>query len=593
MNFFKIIFVFFLFAQFVVAKEYSIVLFSAKVLHYKDKKLFLKRFPEGKIKKYGKYYEFKIGPFKSFTLAKEHLKKAKKFYHDAFIINQTKEEGILSSENETAKKNSIKITKQKRYVEPNENKNFKKFDDSISLDESKLEDIYTKKQIEYALSSHIKPKINDPKVLSYYEIPKKYKTDDSEKYDILMFRNYINTLLHSNEQMEEAFYQRQIDYILSEVKKDRYGFDIYIDGYLRTGSSISAQTGNVPNVNGDYTNAGISLNANKLLYDGKYNLINTTYDILLKRLADIDKLNAEDELLMLGFAIYSNLYTAQEELKMFRKIYDTQKDIVNIVKEKYKLGKSALLDLIDSKNDLFDLQKTILTLEYAYLDNDYILRHSIRSKSKKPYKLFEQKIELNLESLALLQKEAIVHSGVIAKESNLLKIKQADLLYEKKRRYPEYRFHSFMGYGLSSEKAFSLNDSGYGSFWEIGINFKLPIYNRNDINLNEQKRMLEVLKQKSTLSSKQRSVLIQVEKSYNEINRTKKEIDILKEQTSLLRQKLKITKTQYLNGILPYKSYSDAIKEFLTNNVQLIKVLQKYKQEVLTLSIIVGKRDIY
>jgi len=589
---FRVLFVVLVLNHFLFAKEYSILLFTTKIVYPKDKELFLKRFPKGVIKKYSKYYEFKIEPFKSYALANHDLEKAKRYYKDAFIINFTKEVTVSSPLIKAVKKDDIKTIK-KIVTDEIKKEKPKQVATKILLNEPSLEDKYYHKQITHIYKADNRPKIDEPKILENYEIPKKYKTIDSQKYDILGFKRYIDTLFHSNEQIKEIFYKKRIDYILSEIKKDRYGFDVYANGYLRTGSSISAQSGNAPNVNGDYTGAGISINANKLLYDGGYSLINHTYDILYKRLADIDKLNAKDKLLILGSTIYSNLYVSQEELRIFRKIYNKQKNVTKIIKQGYMQGRNTPLDLIDSKNDLLNLQRSILSLEYRYLNDDYILRHSIKSKSKKPYRLYKQKFKLNLESLSLLQKEAIVHSGVVARESNLLKIKQTDLLFQKKRRYPQLRFHSYLGYGLSTNKIFTLDSPGNGAFWEVGINLKLPIYNRNDINLNEQKQMLNVLRQKSLLSSKQRAILIQVEKSYNEISRIQKEIDILKEQLSLLKQKLEIARTRYLNGVSPYRDYSDAVKGFLTYGNQLIKARQKYKQEILVLGIIVGKRDIY
>jgi len=242
---------------------------------------------------------------------------------------------------------------------------------------------------------------------------------------------------------------------------------------------------------------------------------------------------------------------------------------------------------------LLNLQRLILNKEYQYLNNDYILRHSTRAKSKKPYKLYPEKVKLNLDSLTLLQKEAISHSSAIARESNLLKIKQADLLFQKRRYIPRVNFDSYVGYGLSTSKIFNLDSPGKGAFWELGLNFRLPIYNRNDINLNEEKERLNILKQKAVFSSKQRDILIQVEKSYNEIMRAKKQIEILEEQLSLLKYKLKIAKERYFGGVSPYRSYSDAVKGFLNYKVQLLNMRQKQKQEISILSILVGKRDFY
>jgi len=581
------------------AKESCILAFSTKVVYQKDKKLFLKRFPNGIIKKYGKYYEFKIKSFQTYKHAKHELKEVKKFYKDAFIINCQK---VIVLKFPALKQ--IKIKKIKKKTD-----NVKTLDNIVFINRLKKIEITSPVSLkETTLSSkghHVpltplkvsntdnRPKLNEPKILEPYEIPKLSKRYKTQIYDNLSFKRYVDVLFESNEKAHEIFYQKKIDYILDEIKKDKYNFDVYASGYLRTGSSISAQSGNAPNVNGDYTGAGVSLHVNKILYDGGYRLTNGAYDILYKRLADINELNAKDRLVIFGVSIYSNLYISQEELRILKKILKQQKLVTNIIKQGYKEGKYSPLDLIDSKNDLLNLQRSVLNMEYQYLNSDYILRHSIKSRSQKPYQLYPMSIKLNLDSLKLLQEEAIAHSGVLAKVSNLLKLKEADLLFQKRRRIPEFRFDSYAGYGLSTNKIFNLDSPGHGAFWELGLSFKLPIYNRNDINLNTQKERLNVLKQKEALSFGQRAILIQVEKSYNEIQRTKKQIDIIKEQLSLQKHKLKIAKERYFTGISPYRAYSDAIKGFLNYERQLLSMQQKSKQEISILSILVGKRDFY
>ena len=571
---YKWLFIILLIYTYIEAKEYEILLFSAKKVYPDTKKIFFKRFPNGVIKKYDKYYEFKTGPFSSYKIAKEKLKITKKFYKDAFIINSS----LVKSKVENVKTSIIK----KSFIEKTKKTIYQK------------EPVKSHKPIEPLppISKNGVPLREDPTLLRPYEIPDTYKTEPEQMYDLLSFKKYISTLLSSNDKVKEIFYKKRVDYILQEIKKDRYNFDVYIDGYLRTGSSISAQSGNAPNVNGEYSGAGVAIHANKLLYDGGYNLIKHTYDILYKRLADIDAINAKNSLLLLGVSIYSNYYISQEELKIYKKIYDKQKSIVTFIKEGYKNGKNSPIDLIDARNDLFNLKRTILNLRYGLLDNDFILRHSIKAKSKKPYKLSVSDIKFKLESLSIIQKEALVHSGLIARESNRLKIKETDLLFQLRRRYPTFRFHSYLGYGLSTNKSFDLSNPGKGAFWEVGLDFKLPIYNRDDINLKEERERLNILKQKSIMSQKARDILIKVEQNYNLILKLKREIKIVLNQLSLMKQKLKISKVRYMNGISPYRDYSTAFKGYLLYQDQLIKLKESLKRNIILLNIFIGKKVI-
>ena len=574
--FFIVIFVF----SSLEAKESCIIAHSSKVLSSSAKKRFLDRFPDGVVFKYGGHYEYKLENFQSYHDALKKLPNVKRYYRDAFIIN-------------CAKKINSNILA--RAVVSKGTYSSSEFDKPVSLNEvnlNKREGHIPLTSLKVSIVNDV-PKLNEPKFSENYGIPLPPKMLKSEVYDIFNFKKYIDALFEYTDKAKEAFYQKKIDYLLSEIKKDKYNFDVFVDAYVRTGTAIGVQNGNAPNVNGDYTGAGTAVHVNKLLYDGGYSLINNTYDVLYKRLADIEELNAKDKLVILGTSVYSNLYVSQENLRLFKKIYEKQKLLNQYIKEGYKKGKISKLDYIDSKNDLFNLKRTIMDLKYQYLHNSFILRHSIKSKSKRAFKLYPEKVSLNVDGLVLLQKEAINHSSDIARESSILKIKQTDLIFQKRRYYPKLDFQSYLGYGLSKDNTFDFNNYGKGKYWEMGLYLKIPIYNRNDIRLNEQKETYNILREKAVFSSKQRDVLIQVDRSYHEIKRIKEQMDIIKEQLSLVADKLKIVKKRYMSGMSPYKDYSDAVKGFINYENQLLKIEQKYIQEVSILSILVGKRDFY
>ncbi len=595
------------------AKQYNIILFSTKVVYDKDKEKFFKIIPNGIIEKQKKYYTFKINHIKNYTEAKKILKNIKKYYHDSFIVfdkdnkknislskNKKKIEIIKFQQIKTPplipvklnKKNNISKTKKELIQENIEEKSpinpiSIKNEPKININDFHIP--LTSKKISYINN---KPKLNEPKILESYQIPDKYKTSDTNIYDILNLRKYIDALFNYNDSAKEAYYQKKIDYVLSEIKKDKYGFDIYVDGYLRTGTSVSTNGNNIEG-NGDYTNAGVSLNANKLLYDGRYWLTKHTYDILYKRLAQIKEINAKEKLLILGTSIYTDLYTAQEELKMYSKILKQQKILTKIIDESYKKGANSILDHISSHDDLINIQRNVLDAKYRYKYNDYILRQSIKSRSKKPFKLYPAKIELNTNSLKILQKEAIKQSSDIAIQSNILKIKETDLQNDQRRYYPKINFTSNIGYGLNKDDIFTLSGAGRGTFWSLGLNFKIPIYQRKDIILSKERDRYNILKQKRILSAKQRAILSQVEKSYNEIKRIKKQKLYLFELVKLSSKKLKILTERYLSGVSPYKNYSDALSKFLNYKNQLIKMDQNYIKEISLLSILVGKKKFY
>lgn len=443
-----------------------------------------------------------------------------------------------------------------------------------------------------------RPLLEDPKILQKYQISNSNKNAHNNNYDILNFKNFLAALFENNENAQELFYQKKIDYLLNEIKKDKYGFDVFLNGYVRTGSYISTQQTNLPTTQPgrfDESDIGAAINANKLLYDGQYTLINRNYDILQKRLANIKALNAKEKLLLFGLSIYSNLFISQEKLKLFQKMYDKQAIMQKKIEKAYNLGSTSSLNYIDSKNDLLNLKKAVLSLTYEHLHNEYILRHSIKAKGEKRYSLIQEKMNFFFDSLSDLQKEAIQNSSNIALESNKLKINQTDFVAQKRRYYPSVNFNSHLGYGVANDSLFfkNLNNTGFSPYWGLGLTVKIPLYNRGDILLNKEKELNNILLQKNILSLKSREILIEVERTYHSIQMIKQQQGILQEQVRLLHKKIEIAEKLYNAGAVPYRDYSDAVKNYLEVKSQVIDADERYTKEMFLLASLIGKRDMY
>ncbi len=442
------------------------------------------------------------------------------------------------------------------------------------------------------------PSLDDPRVAQNYQIPNKNKNAVNNIYDILDFKNYLAALFEYNENAKELFYQKKIDYLLNDIQKDKYGFDIFVDAYARTGSYISTQQTNLPTVQPgrfDESGVGAAINANKLLYDGQYTLINKNYDILNKRLANIKALNAKEKLLLFGINIYSNLFISQEKLKLFQEMYNKQAQMQKSIEKAYNLGAASTLNYIDSKNDLLNLKRAILSLTYEHLHNEYILRHSIKAKGEKKYSLMPGKINFAFDSLRNLQKQAIQNSSDIAVESNKLKINQTDLFAQKRRYYPTVNFNSHLGYGVANDALFfkNFNNTGFSSYWELGLRVNIPLYNRGDIILNKEKELHTILLQKNVLSLKTREILTEVERSYHSIQMIQQQQGILQEQITLLHKKVEIAAKLYHAGSVQYRDYSDAVKNYLEYKSQEIDLNERYTKEMFLLAVLIGKRDLY
>lgn len=566
MGYLKYLLLLVLLTAYVNAQEYNIVAFTTKKVYTSDKQNFLSKFPSGHINKQEKYYVFEVGPFKRYTLAHKTLSDIQEYYPDAFIVNSKTTESTeyslkpQTTINKVVPLNEVSLSKRNNHI-PLASLNVNTHDTS--------------------------PSLSEPKILENYEIPKSFKMADTQLYDIVHLKSYLSSLFEYNEQDKESFYQKKIDYLLAEIKKDTYNFDIYIDGYIDTGEDLRNTVDYAP-----ISETGVRLHADKRLYDGGYKLRNI-YEILNKRIANIREIDAKDRLTILGISIYSDLFDTQERLALYKKILEEQKYLKNIIAQKYKKSTSSILDFIDAKNDYINIQRVVTDATYAYLHNDYILRHSIKSRSQKPLKLFPVSIDLNLDSLTLLQKEAIVHNTGIAMESNRLKLTETDFLNQKRRYYPEVDFLSYVGYGYYKNNTFDFSNGATGTSWNVGLYFKIPIYNRNDIRLNTEKSQYDILLQKNILSQTQRDILIQTHRSYNELIRIKKQKNFTQELLTLAEQKLEVAKVRYLNGVAQYRDYSEALNRVIQYENQLIQINSNFIKESAILSILIGERKFY
>jgi len=558
------------------AKEFCIIASSAKHFSSDNIQKFSHRFPSGFLQQQDKYAVLKIDSFSTYTETKKKLFEVKKYYKQAFIINCTsrQEESIPSTQ-------PITNFKQPELTEPKI---------------SKKHPI----QIAPIQASHMEnsPVLNEPTILHKHQISPSNHYLQKDSYDILNFKNYLSALFEHNDDAQGLFYQKKIDYLTNEIQKDRYNFDIFLNAYARTGQYISTQQTNTPNFQAggfDESGVGLAINANKLLYDGQYHLINHNYDILNKRLADITALNAKEKLSILGMTIYSNLYTSQEKLRIFRAMYKKQKRMTQIINAGYNEGKNSTLNYIDSQNNLLTLQRALLSQKYLHIHNENILRHSTKSKSEKHYKLIRESINFHLDSLVDLQKIAIQNSSDIALESNKLKINQTDFLAQKRRYYPTINFQSHYGYGAANDALYfkNFNGIGFSRYWEAGLTLQLPIYNRKDIILNKEKELNTILKQKTVLSAKSREILLTLENSYNSLQRIQSQQVILQKQADLSLQKIDVAKESYFLGVAQYKDYSDAMRSYITYSLQLIDLKENYTKEMFLLGTLIGKRELY
>ena len=428
-----------------------------------------------------------------------------------------------------------------------------------------------------------KPELNEPKILQDYEIPYKFKNTNQEKYDVLSLDNYLRTLyLESKNNLD---YKEKSDYLANSINRDKYNFNVYIDGYLRTGKKISDDVTNSV----VYSEKGVAFHIDKLLFDREY-FLTSKYNILYQRLANINKINKKNAIIIAGISTYMNLYFAKQNLKILKKMLKSQQIVFDNVKKGVQKGKLSKLDFIVAKSDLLKLKNSIILAQEIYLKNDYILRQSINSHSKKPFILQPVDVNLNISSIYEVQKKIIVNNADIAASSNLLKIKKLELLSAKTRFFPQLSYYSYIGYASSIDKTFSYKSNLNSQNWEVGLTLLIPLYNRNDITLKTQKAKYDILLQQNALIEKQKTNLIKATNMFHSIKSLKSQIEIAKTQFELSQEKLNIYKKQLLVGIIPYDKYSIVLNQYLTNLKNLQNLKQKKVINVVLLNILLGTK---
>jgi len=412
------------------------------------------------------------------------------------------------------------------------------------------------------------PKLNEPQIFDSYEIPAKYKNDLAQKYDILSLNKVLKSAFEENK--NSAYYKKKISYLLSDIKNDKYNFDIYATAYARTGRINSSKYGSSA-----YTEEGATLNADKVLYDGDY-FLTEKYDVLNKRLASINEISAKKRLKTLISTNYINLYFSQEFLKVLKKELKNSEKLFAKIKKRYKAQKISQITFITAKTDLLNLKDLYATTLKSYIHNDFVLRQILNSHSNKPFLLQPFKVKLKIDKFISLQKKTIINNTDISRERDNLKLREVDYLSAKRRFHPRVTFNSFVGYGFTKPKEFEVSHQGEGSNWEIALNVRQPIYNRNDIRLNIEKAKYDVLAQKEKLKSTQKTTLINLENLYRNIQLLSTRIDIQKEKVSLLKSEIEIYSKKFLAGVISYDIFSTALNKYI-KSLQKLETFKRQK----------------
>ena len=545
---------FLIFAFSFLHADWCIVHATQKSIHDDEDKIFFQNFPKGVISKKGEYYRFESGPYRTKKEALAQLKKARKFNPDAYI----KECSILigkRSARSDVKDRSIKAS------EPLQS---------------------ATKQV----SSSQKKSPSDEGIYLEKLIAKLEKKPD-ENYEEIGFYEYLDKLLKNDFKARGLRYEEKLSYIEALIENSVYDWDFFANVAVRYSKFIDYNFATNKELTFD---AGLGLN--KRIFDSG-SLVKERLIELKKRLGHLKSIDAKDKLSLYGLGIYAQALLNQRTKELYEELYYNQKAFYRLILERQKAGLASRVDVIDAKNDLLDIKKSLLVKIYNYLYSDFLLRTSADINSTRPLKLKEFGFGVDdLQSDRLFEKA--FHKNIsIQKERTLLALKKSYLKRRKKSYLPIVDFNSALFYEYKKDFAQDPVTSANGLNYLVGLNLKFPIYSAENRGYLLQKAKIDTLLQRYRLLDTIKKTSQEVQKYSYEIRRLRNQLGIVDEQIELTKEKQELVKKRYINGLSTYRQYSDAVRKFLTLHEEKVYYDLTLLQDSAMLKILEGDRIFY
>lgn len=434
--------------------------------------------------------------------------------------------------------------------------------------------------------SVIEPTIQEKIKLTYEETILdelfKQKPEDEEIYDHYSYTNYFQRLLKEDENTENSYYENEIAKIDQLIREDRYNSNIYF-----TASSEIRREYNAIDRTKTHE-SGVSLNWDYRLYDGQMTYIYNQIKKISEQGAQIGYEDAKNNLAILGSDLYGNLLFSQTILNVYNNLYKSQKNLYEIIYENRKIGLATVVDEIDAQYDLVELEKQVLGYEVLHSRNTFILKQSINSKSNKPVYITPLSITSSNHSDEE-EKMLILHNNPsIALAQNSLKSEKVAILNETARRMPKVDLKASTGYSWNED--LENNQKYNGADWNAGITVNIPIYERNDIYLNEQRAKVIALEAKNNLTIATKAALNSWDEHKKRTQELEKLNELLKFQLKGQKEKLNVIREQYLKGKAVYRDYADALNRVSTVSVELVNNVISIEKQRLVGNYLLGKK---
>ena len=511
-------------------------------IHGDEDRNFLKRFKPSAIVKTGKYYRFLIGPFKNRKEAQRYYLSLKKSKPDIFVKECPKE---LKSVKKEKKKERLKTAKN-----------------TLHPDIEPADELFAKNALN---------KLTDEKKSGFYE---------------LSFYEFIEKLVGCSVYTKIDAYQYKIEKIERLLEGSVYNLDVFaqasvtyskfIDYDLNENRELSVKWG---------------LGFDKRVYDNGYRFVKNIRK-LKEKLSRLKYLSSKDRLYLLGVETYLQTYLNQYSKSNYEEIFFEQKAILELAKERYKSGLVSKVDYLNARDDMLQIKMELLDKIYGYLYSDYLLRNMIELNVDKPLKLSEFGVEDEKKSIKEYIEEAYRHNkAVMMKKLNYMLSKE---LIERYRHYyiPQIDVHGEIYHEYRKDYSYSPNKSTSGLNYLLGLNLKIPLYNRTYFDNKERAKVL-ALKNREEIKKEFLDVARDIHKSYNELHRLRQNIEIVNEQLKIASERFELTKKRYISGLGRYEDLALSVKRLLKKRIELKSLKNQYLKNQVFLKILEGKQRVY
>ena len=176
----------------------------------------------------------------------------------------------------------------------------------------------------------------------------------------------------------------------------------------------------------------------------------------------------------------------------------------------------------------------------------------------------------------------------IAIAQNRLKDEKVSILNESARRMPIVDLDASTGYGWSEDLITNNKEDGFN--WDVGVTVNIPIYERNDIYLNEQRAKVVALQAKNDLRLTIKNALSNWDNHKKTTKRLNTLKELLKKQLIGQKEKLNIIRKKYLEGKSDYRDYADALNKITLVSVDLVNNLILLEKEKIIGNYLLGKK---